>query len=86
MSEELIARVTGVIAKTQKIPFESVTLDKTFADLNIDSLDSVNILFALEDEFSIDIADDDARKIGSLREMVDGVGKLLAAKNQIANQ
>ena len=86
MSEELISRVTGVIAKTQKIPLESVTLDKTFADLNIDSLDSVNILFALEDEFSIEIADDDARKIGSMREIVDGVGKLLVAKNQIANQ
>jgi acyl carrier protein len=85
MSEELIARVIEVIAKTQKIPSESITLDKTFAELNIDSLDGLNILFALEDEFRIDIADEAAREIHSVREIVDGVGKLVAAKSQTAN-
>jgi len=85
MSEELAARVIEVIAKTQKIPSESITLDKTFAELNIDSLDGINILFALEGEFSIDIADDAAREIHSVREMVDGVGKLIAATNQTDN-
>jgi acyl carrier protein len=82
MSEELIARVTGVIAKTQKIPPESVTIDKTFEELKIDSLDGINILFALEGEFDVDIPDDAARSIRSVREMVDGIEKLLAAKAQ----
>jgi acyl carrier protein len=84
MPEELIERVTGVIARTQKIPPESVTIDKTFAELNIDSLDGINILFALEGEFGIDIPDEAARQIRSVREMVDGVEKLLASKNQPA--
>jgi len=77
---ELAARVAGVIAKTQKIPAESVTLDKTFADLNIDSLDGINILFALEEEFNIEIPDDAAQKIRSVSEMVDGLEKLIAGK------
>jgi acyl carrier protein len=80
MSEELIERVTSVIAKTQKIPPESVTIDKTFAELKIDSLDGINILFALEGEFGIDIPDEAARQVRSVREMVDGIDKLLAAK------
>ncbi len=81
MSEELIERVTSVIAKTQKIPPESVTIDaKTFAELKIDSLDGINILFALETEFGIDIPDESARQVRSVREMVDGIDKLLAAK------
>jgi acyl carrier protein len=84
MSEELIARVAGVIARTQKIPPESVTIDKTFAELNIDSLDGINILFALEGEFGIDIPDESARQIRSVREMVDGIDKLLATKDQAA--
>ena len=63
MSDELIARVTGVIAKTQKIPPETVTIDKSFEELKIDSLDGINILFALEGEFDIDIPDDAARGI-----------------------
>lgn len=80
MSDELIARVTGVIARTQKIPPETVTIDKSFEELKIDSLDGINILFALEGEFDLDIPDDAARNIRSIREMVEGIEKLLAAK------
>ena len=61
-SDELIARVTAVIAKTQKIPPESVTIDKTFEELKIDSLDGINILFALEEEFDVDIPDEPANQ------------------------
>ena len=80
MSDEFAARVAGVIAKTQKIPPESVTLDKTFEELKIDSLDGINILFALESEFEIDIPDEAARQIKTVREMTEGVEKLVAAK------
>ncbi len=82
MSEDLIARVAAVIAKTQKIPPESVTIDKTFAELKIDSLDGINILFALESEFDVDIPDEAAREIKTVREMVEGIEKLLAVKNR----
>jgi acyl carrier protein len=82
MSDELIARVTGVIAKTQKIPPETVTIDKTFEELKIDSLDGINILFALEGEFDVDIPDDAARGIRHVREMVEGIETLLAQKSQ----
>ncbi|HYV62784.1 MAG TPA: phosphopantetheine-binding protein [Bryobacteraceae bacterium] len=82
MSDELIARVTGVIAKTQKIPPETVTIDKTFEELKIDSLDGINILFALEGEFDVDIPDDAARGIRNVREMVEGIETLLAQKSQ----
>ena len=80
MPDDLISRVTGVIAKTQHIPPESVTIDSTFEDLKIDSLDGINILFALEGEFDVDIPDDAARQIKSVREMVAGIETLLAAK------
>jgi len=84
MSDELISRVTGVIAKTQKIPPETVTIDKSFEELKIDSLDGINILFALEGEFDLDIPDDAARGIRTVRDMVEGIEKLLAAKSESA--
>ncbi len=80
MSEELIARVTGVIAETQRLPKESVTIDKTFEELNIDSLDGMQILFAVEGEFNIDIPDEEAHSIRTVRDMVEGIEKLLAAQ------
>jgi acyl carrier protein len=80
LETDLIARVTSVIAKTQHIPPESVTIDSTFEELKIDSLDGINILFALESEFDVDIPDDAARQIRSVREMAEGIAKLVAAK------
>jgi acyl carrier protein len=85
MSEELIHRITGVIAKTQHLPAESVTIDSTFEELKIDSLDGINILFALESEFDLDIPDDAAKKIRSVREMVAGIEQLLTAKQTLAH-
>jgi acyl carrier protein len=80
MTEDITARVCRVIAHTQKIPPETVTAEKTFEELKIDSLDGINILFAIEGEFNIDIPDEAARGIRSIREMVEGIEKLLAAK------
>jgi len=80
MSDELIQRVLKVIATSKRIPLENVTIDSDFQALGIDSMDAVEILFALENEFDITIPDDDARAVRSIRDMCAGVEKLVAAK------
>lgn len=80
MSEELKARVIKVIAKTQRIPPETISIDSTFEELKIDSLDGINLIFALESEFNVDIPDEEARGIRSVRQMAQGIAHLLAQK------
>jgi acyl carrier protein len=80
MPDELAARVIQVIAKTQHLQPGSITIDQTFAALKFDSLDGMNIMFAIENEFDISIPDDQAVQIKSVREMVEGIEKLVAAK------
>jgi len=77
MSDQLTKRVLQVIASTQRISPEKVTLDKSFQELGIDSMDGINILFALENEFDITIPDEQAKQIRSIPEMVEGVRKLV---------
>jgi acyl carrier protein len=77
MSDELTQRVLKTIASAQRMPVEKVKIDSTFEELGIDSMDGVNILFALENEFNITIPDEAAKQIRSIREMVEGVDKLL---------
>jgi acyl carrier protein len=77
-NEELTDRVRRIIASAQHLPEEKVTADSTFAELSIDSLDGINILFAVESEFNINIPDEAARSIRSVRDVVDGIAKLLA--------
>ena len=80
MSEELNQRVLKVIATSKRIPPETVTIDSEFAQLNIDSMDAVEILFALENEFDISIPDDEVRSVRNVRQMCEGVERLVAAK------
>ncbi len=77
MSEELIGRVMKVIADTQRIPLDTIKPDSTFEELKIDSLDGINILFGLENEFNINIPDDSARGLRTVRDMAEGVEKLV---------
>ncbi|MFN7544131.1 MAG: acyl carrier protein [Acidobacteriota bacterium] len=78
---ELTQRIIRVIAETQKISPDSIGAEATFEELKFDSLDGINILFALENEFDINIPDDSAREIKSIPEMVAGIEKLIAAKS-----
>jgi acyl carrier protein len=77
MSDELIQRVRTVIASTQRIPIENINIDSSFEELGIDSMDGVNILFALENEFNITIPDEAAKQIRNVRQMIEGVEKLI---------
>jgi len=78
MSEELTRKILDVIAESQKLAPEKVTIDSTFEELGIDSLDGVNILFALENEFNISIPDEGVQSIRTVRQMVEALEKLFA--------
>ena len=81
MSDELTQRVLKTIAAAKRIPPETVTIDSEFQALGIDSMDAVEVLFALEGEFDINIPDDDVRTVKNVRDMVAGVARLVEAKN-----
>jgi acyl carrier protein len=80
MSDDLIQRVLKVIATSKRIPPETVTIDSDFAQLNIDSMDAVEILFALENEFELSIPDDAVRAVRNVRQMCEGIDKLITDK------
>jgi acyl carrier protein len=80
---DLAAKVIQVIAQTQRIPVESISPDSTFEQLKIDSLDGINIVFALENEFNISIPDDGVQNMRSVRDTVNGVATLLKQKSEV---
>lgn len=65
-------RVVGVIADKLDIPSEDIAEESKFVeDLNADSLDQVELIMALEDEYDITIPDEDAQKIISVKDAFD---------------
>ncbi|HTD97488.1 MAG TPA: acyl carrier protein [Edaphobacter sp.] len=78
--EDIASRCIDIIAKSKSIPPESVTLGSTFDELNIDSLDKINISFEVEEAFAIEIPDDALSTLKTVGDMVNGVTTLRAAQ------
>jgi acyl carrier protein len=84
MNPDIAERTRKVIAKHLRVDVDKVPPDATFEQLGMDSLDSVNLLFEVEDEFDISIDDQEAKAITSVPQMVQGIEVLLARKADAA--
>ncbi len=74
--EDIAARCIEIIAKSKGIPADSITLASTFDELNIDSLDKINISFEVEETFKIEIPDEALSTLRTMGDMVEGVKRL----------
>jgi acyl carrier protein len=75
--------VLDIIAKEGSIDRASITLESTLRDLNIHSLDGVQIVFALEDTFDICVPEDQVQHAtGTVAELIEGIERLVAAKSE----
>ena len=64
-------RVRDLIVEQLRVNVEQVTTDASFVDdLGADSLDTVELVMAFEEEFGIDIPDEDAEKMGSVKDAI----------------
>ena len=71
-SEEIFEKVKGIIVDQLGVADTSVTMGASFIDdLGADSLDIVELIMALEEEFDMEIPDGDAEKIVTVSDVVD---------------
>ncbi|MGI9323133.1 MAG: acyl carrier protein [Pseudomonadales bacterium] len=72
MSTDIQERVTKRICEQLGVKAEEVKLEASFVeDLGADSLDTVELVMALEEEFETEIPDEEAEKITTVKEAVD---------------
>ncbi|OHB33554.1 MAG: acyl carrier protein [Desulfuromonadaceae bacterium GWC2_58_13] len=65
-------RVKQIVAEQLGVDADQVTNDASFMDdLGADSLDTVELVMALEEEFDIEISDEDAEKIQTVQDAID---------------
>jgi acyl carrier protein len=70
MSDDIVGRVISVIAQTQSIPVESITWKSTFEELGIDSLTGLSLVHELENEFGVEVPNEQVLAIRSVKEIV----------------
>ena len=73
--------IFDIIAKSCSVERDRITLESTLKDLDVHSLDAVQVLFEIEDKFDISVPErEDQFSAGTVRDLINGVDKLLAAK------
>lgn len=85
MSSDTAQRTIAVIAKFKNMPEDQLTLETELKDLEMDSLDGLNLIFELEEEFDILIPDDKALTMKSIGEMVEGIEHLRSGEAPAAD-
>ena len=69
-------KITEIIVEQLGVKPEEVTSEASFVDdLGADSLDTVELVMALEEEFGIEIPDEDAEKIRKVKDVFDYIDK-----------
>jgi len=72
------ARVKKIIIEQLGVKEEQVTNEAAFVeDLGADSLDTVELVMALEEEFELEIPDEDAEKITTVQQAIDYIASHL---------
>tara|TARA_B100001094_G_C18123933_1_gene768421 strand:+ start:680 stop:925 length:246 start_codon:yes stop_codon:yes gene_type:complete len=70
--EEVFEKVKNVIVEQLGVSEDIVNMDASYTDdLGADSLDTVELVMALEEEFGTEIADEDAEKLTTVKKTVD---------------
>ena len=75
-TEEIFEKVKTVIVEQLGIDESSVRMDSSFLDdLGADSLDIVDLIMALEEEFGLEIPDEDVEKIVTVKDVVEYISE-----------
>ena len=72
MTDDLLKKIEEIVVDKLDVPIEKVTENAKFIDdLGADSLDTVELIMQFEEDFDIDIPDEDAEKILSVQDALD---------------
>ena len=81
MSENTAERVIKIVAEYKEMPEDEIKRETTLDELEMDSLDALNLVFELEEEFDIEIPDEKAFEMKTIGEMIEGIDKLKELKD-----
>ena len=77
MSDDLLKKIVSIVVDKLDVEEDKVTVDAQFIDdLGADSLDTVELIMEIEEQFEIDIPDEDAEKIQSVKDALDYIKRI----------
>ena len=78
MADPFAETVLSAVASVKHLAREKVSLESSLQELGFDSLDTTVLLFELEKQFQISISDEEVRTVRTVRDVVEGISRLVA--------
>ena len=77
--DPLSEQVQATLAAVKHLPQDKISLESSLAELGLDSLDTITLLFELEKHFHVSISDEQVRSLRTVRDIVENVRRLVNA-------
>ena len=77
MSELIFEKIATLLASKKGVNKELINIDSSFEELGLDSLDAVELIADLEDEFNVTIPNIELQNIKSVKQAVNGLQKAI---------
>jgi acyl carrier protein len=77
MNEIVFEKVATLLSRKKGVNKELITIDSSFEELGLDSLDSIELIADMEEEFNVTIPNTELQEIKTIRNAVNGLSKAL---------
>ena len=79
MSDTIFEKIATILSTKKGINKEMILIESSFEELGLDSLDAVELISDLEDEFNVTIPNVELQSIKTIRQAVDGLQKAMGS-------
>jgi acyl carrier protein len=80
MKEDIEQTLKESIAQQKTLSIDEISLDSSLEELGITSLDSISLVFDIEDKYGIEVPNEELKRLRTVRDIVEGVENLLASR------
>ncbi len=80
MKRDIEQTLKESIARLKMLSVEEINLDSRLDELGISSLDSISLVFDIEDKYGVEVPNEALKKLQTVRDIVEGVERLLATQ------
>ena len=80
MKEAVEQTLKESIARQKMIAVEDISLDSSLEELDISSLDAISLVFDIEDQYGVEVPNEELKKLRTVGDIVEGVNQLLTTQ------
>lgn len=80
MKTEIEQTLKESIARQKMLSIEDISIDSSLEELGVTSLDSISLVFDIEDKYGIEIPNEALKQLRTVKDIVEGVEELLSTQ------